>query len=431
MKILIASWGNPNKWNSVTYHFDGEKDVSKTSLKILVKKLKPDLSVVFVGDTLAGSNEFQSYHQLIEGVRGDIRNFIEVEGISDNRLKVVVAPAVGSFENGNFLGNVKDYYYYALFCISELIFRQICESKVPEEIEFILDLTHGINYMPVFLYRALRESLGLVAYFTKARLKVFVSDPVSMDLNQMRSYNINIVEDTVLRPAVPEISVKLTGSDVALVDGIKPSCRLPYDVMTTALAFMQSLKEGLPLCLATFCSEATKTSEFMKKTVMEYRNSVSIKPGEKLVVEKKARFNELFRICCLYSIGANMLTKTKGCFNPEEGVPLEVLCSVADIFSFSRRISQSIINDISGKGNKYSLEKAAVNLKSEGWEYLGLLFEDGNAKGLGNLNERNFYAHSGFERKVTQLKKLNGKVLVRYLPKSVESIKKVLTKEFR
>jgi CRISPR-associated protein Csx1 len=61
-----------------------------------------------------------------------------------------------------------------------------------------------------------------------------------------------------------------------------------------------------------------------------------------------------------------------------------------------------------GQGNKTLIERAG-----ETWEKLGKYFED-ETSDFSDLNERNFLAHTGFERTVTEVRKMSDKLYVRY-----------------
>ena len=40
MKVVIAPWGNPKKWNEVTYVYNGQREKSKSSLSLIKKNRK-------------------------------------------------------------------------------------------------------------------------------------------------------------------------------------------------------------------------------------------------------------------------------------------------------------------------------------------------------------------------------------------------------
>jgi CRISPR-associated protein Csx1 len=52
MKVVIAPWGNPKKWNEVTYVYNEQREKSKSSLSLIKKIENPDKIIIVCADTL-------------------------------------------------------------------------------------------------------------------------------------------------------------------------------------------------------------------------------------------------------------------------------------------------------------------------------------------------------------------------------------------
>jgi CRISPR-associated protein Csx1 len=124
MKILITVWGNPQAWREVKYKF-GEVEIrSKTSLKILQEKIKPDKTIIIGLDTLAerGSN----YKDVKEDVKKKIRKYADEFELKNYDL--LTAPGIGVFQNGIFHGNALDYYHYIIAKLSFNLLKYLKRS---------------------------------------------------------------------------------------------------------------------------------------------------------------------------------------------------------------------------------------------------------------------------------------------------------------
>ncbi|WP_457548463.1 CRISPR-associated CARF protein Csx1 [Archaeoglobus sp.] len=274
MKVLIAPWGNPFQWESITYEYDGCRMKISSTLPVLVNALKPEKILIFTLDTLANiqvrgkpdiePKDFKRYSEVVEDVQSRIRWFIEnelssdfpdlIEMLKDGRIEIVVAPGVGLFKNVNVEGDILDFYNYALYVLS---------TKLPSNnLEVYLDLTHGINFMPTLLYRALNNLLGLSAFVNDCRLVVLNSEPYPQGFQRDEkesiisntTFRIRTVEDRVVRP--------------------KPIySRVSDDNLS---AFVSSLANGLPLVFTTFYPELDKLKALIDEELAELLKNIKV-----------------------------------------------------------------------------------------------------------------------------------------------------------
>src|SRR5690554_742072 len=102
MKVLIAPWGNPTRWKEVTYSLEGNNLKSKTSLALLQETVNPDKVIIIGLDTLAEGG--LDYLSVKENAKEPIKSSVNF----NQDLSVLVAPGIGVFKNGAFIGEALD-----------------------------------------------------------------------------------------------------------------------------------------------------------------------------------------------------------------------------------------------------------------------------------------------------------------------------------
>lgn len=100
----------------------------------------------------------------------------------------MVAPGIGSFPNGIFIGDALDYYYYTIAKISQILLDCNCD-----ELEIHLDLTHGLNFSTILTYRLVKEILEIFSIFKNIKFKAYNADPSLPAATDKLS--INIIEE--------------------------------------------------------------------------------------------------------------------------------------------------------------------------------------------------------------------------------------------
>ncbi|MHA1590865.1 MAG: CRISPR-associated CARF protein Csx1 [Candidatus Njordarchaeales archaeon] len=221
--LLIAPWGCPAQWKDVIYSIDGRNIKSCTSLLPILKFLNEDVSVVIVVldsliDRYSGKgvesacyryysryyNEFfrervMDYNDLVgrckEFIKSIVNDVAEEADVKIKDLEVIVGSCVGS-PGGRwvFKGNANDFTALVLYELGKL-----CLERKYSRI--ILDLSHGVNFMPSVCLRIAYLLAGLlrIAYsesFEGKRdyilLEVYNSDPYPPGA-KLPVLNINLV----------------------------------------------------------------------------------------------------------------------------------------------------------------------------------------------------------------------------------------------
>lgn len=397
MNILIAPWGDPENWNEVTYKFDDFECRSKSSITPLVNVIKPDLTVIIALDTLAKTGD--SYEELINETKNKIEENLKFVLNSSNlkgSKEIIVAPGVGEFQNAVFKGKMSDFYAYLLFKLSQLI---PCD-----DVTFHIDLTHGINYTPALTYRAAREIAGIMAVTNEIRILVYNSEPYTADLEELK---IHVVEDSEVKPEPCQEKMRsdklLDANDLSpqnrkmvFRDELK-EIREKIDYMETN-AFLSSVVNGLPLTLYTFFPNIADLENSLKNSVDVFRRYIHVSEEEKVIVKRQLSFNNDFTTCTKAYLTARILGVSR-----KAEVTIEELDKVrVRAFSKVKKLNSMISVDLKGpSGLERTIEDAiAENKDLNRWKLLSELMG-------GDMQEaefRNFLAHSGLERNITEVK---------------------------
>jgi CRISPR-associated protein Csx1 len=285
--LIIAPWGMPAKWQNVIYELEGEPYQFCTTLPLLLRKFKKaDVALVVLDslvdeykregrespcyecydklrDLVRRAGLSKSYDELREGVKRFVEAYVtcltERSGEKIHDLHVVVAPAVGS-PGGTwaFEGNAADFEAVALCKLGEL-----CTRKPYERI--VLDLSHGINFMPALTLRLAEKLAGILLTAHAELLErgvellVYNSDPIGskpMRINQIAKARIKSVH-------VPhELPRNLLKPREKLDDERVIEVNRHY-VEATRLA-VSALHYPMPLVLCTSKEKAFKSLEVLE-----------------------------------------------------------------------------------------------------------------------------------------------------------------------
>ncbi len=400
-RVLIVPWGNPFQWEPITYEYDGCKMKSSSTLPVLVNALKPEKILIFTLDTLANiqvrgkpeiePKDFKRYSEVVEDVQSRIKWFIGnelssdfldlIKMLKDGRVEIVVAPGVGLFKNINVEGDILDFYNYVLHVLS---------TKLPSNnLEIYLDLTHGINFMPTLLYRALNNLLGLSAFVNECRLVVLNSEPYPQGFQ--RDEKESIVSTTTLRIRTVENRVLRPKPIYSRVSDDKLS------------AFISSLANGLPLVFTTFYPEIDKLKTLMDEELSEFLKNIDV--GGRHIRRLRGFSNDFKTLTKIYYL-IRCLNSSHEMFGelPKEEVSIDTLEGLTElVFKKIRRLEiitkrdvrqiRDIIKKAIKKEGKMS-EKLRIGEKLL---YLNVynFTKDKNILKKDKIDPRDFVAHSG------------------------------------
>jgi len=412
MKILIAPWGDPKGWDEILYSFKGRDKNSRTSLKILVDTIQPDKLFIIGLDTLIEEKVF-SYVEVVEKAKNKLSTYCKDFEIKSS--EIIIAPGVGEFSHNIFKGNALDYYYY----ITAKLIEKFLEHY-DEEFEVHLDLTHGINFMPVLTYRSVKEILEILSIFTKVNFIVYNADPYIKNIT--KSLSINIIEEGKIfsrafnsgthdhkiltpRDLIEEERRKLYEDELKILRNIN---------MKEISAFLGSIYNGLPLALFSFFPDLKILNNIIPIILDIYRRYIKIEVREKLEVKRRLEFNEKFKILLFVYLISNLLEKNNIISERKLEVKLKEIKELnSKLFKFDKRSYVRIDKEV------YNLEKDIKDKNIDQWKLYNEILE----RNIGEIDQRNFLAHAGFEGNSIEVKKEDKELLLRYKQEQKETIK--------
>lgn len=299
--LIVSVWGDPGGWSKVYYRVPeihkvkkcklsdiamGEQTYSyRCTLGALLEAYRDYVSeaVVYVADTLAFSNHlpryvgsdsiprrFESYNDVIDCVKHYVNSILDDKdyiNLSDRcKVKHVVLPSVGVYKRGadglvaEFTGSPLNYYYGLLFDLYTRLRGKSFDT-------IVLDVSHGVNFMPILGFNAVIEVVKLYALekLGDVRLVVLNSDPVNPRTQTDMPRNMNIVyckvysmEDS-LRELVEYLKRPVEDKLFRILEGFEPSGEVLNlgdvhrsilgNVVKYVRVLLESIDKGLPLPL--------------------------------------------------------------------------------------------------------------------------------------------------------------------------------------
>ncbi|OAQ20758.1 CRISPR-associated CARF protein Csx1 [Thermosulfurimonas dismutans] len=424
MKLLIAPWGNPFGWNEVTYRFGEVESVSKTSLKVLLEALNPEYIVILVADSLVDKDSLRentNYAEAKAAVRDKIFNFLKDCHIPLDKTKIdiLVLPGTGYFKNGVFEGEVLDYYYRLLYELARLL----NESDFKE---VHLDLTHGLNFMPVLTYRAVKEILQVVSFFAPIKFVAYNADPF-VSGGPETVLTLHVVEEIEELPRFPalspyEVNVSSRFFEKLVVDENGQKLKVVGKPrLKEILTFLGGMVYGLPLMLTTFFVPAEEVFSHLKEALNIYEKEIKIrKEGGRLRLTRRARLTPLFRVLTLVWLLLKFFEKENLLETRQEEIFLHKLESIAKKVFWKNNIFRSILGT------------EMHNLKSiKGFPFDWKLLAEIEGRKPDSPNPRNFFAHGGLEKNAVELRQTEEGLKIRYSKEKKNNVQNFILKSLR
>ena len=425
MKVVVAPWGNPTKWSDVAYVYKEQTERSKSSLLLIKKAENPDKMIIVCADTLGDDCvnfiNNPSYNDIKNRAENIIFNFCQKELSNFTPEKIIVSYGFGEFFHTKFIGNAVDFYYHT-FKELALIFANSLPEK-NEKIEVIFDATHGINYTIILTYRALRETLEILAYAYDVTLKVLNSDPYIGRGANVDKLNINIIEESKI---LPKISVYKSDKNPVepcflLADerkgeiGINIKKEFNSEITfnkNEILIFLGSFLYALPVFVLSYMINSSKLKKQIEKISEGFEKNIELNSSDKLVITRNWEFRENFANLVRAYLVSSILEKFG--FNKLDDIPLSKIEELKEKFykKFpieSNRIDVEIGSEEERKGIKGVKEK----LTNEYRPYFEIAEKEDR-----NLDKRVFFAHAGFPYNVIELKRENDEIYIRIYDKN-------------
>ena len=393
--------------------------------------------------------EANSYDNIVSSSRAYLERYLcDLKEKADVRVLpgVITGTKPDSFRVSGYPG---DYYRLALYELADIIF-----DSIPDDIA--LDITHGINFMPVLTVRATLEA---AAYASLARslkgdrtirVSVYNSDPVQVPSNdpckrsasdpcrpQGDCHPVNLTIHRIIaqkagipeiisaidrladewKGNIPNIVTPVIGKDEIL----KKARRLNEDNRETvrkAIMLLKLFRHGLVPELLAFAAEEQGLEEAFKSVLQEalilWRNAISIRDVKGYtIVERRIRlwngFEILVHALTLYralKIGDALDTSLKTAIKLKDsykmlGSSITSTIQNREIMKIERALKKL-------PGNKLTLSLASL------YEIAGY----GSYTGLSDCNVflRDLLAHGGWHTSVIALEIENNSTRVRVAP---------------
>ncbi|ALL01386.1 hypothetical protein Pyrde_1340 [Pyrodictium delaneyi] len=464
--LLIAPWGLPWSWRPAKYVFMGYEEESTTSLSCLAKALNPRRILIVISESALCSNKMinkflesiqrDSYGEALDELKTAIVEYVRENSgvdIAGRAVRIAVCPAHGHFkpqeasigcEWRSFLGNpVSDY----ASCVIAYTLEELAEinsrGEVNGKVEIALDITHGINYMPLAAFRAVMAAARILSASAGVRINVdvFNSEPYVPD----QTLEIHLVDReavtsvkaatrlvyTMARardPTPVRITDKPTlerlglGSDtanyVAKELGIAEAKKAWRQVYTMGKRASATLHYGLPLALLQYGYEnaqppgsswlAYVTHKLVDIVSRSLESSVIIRTGVSWVrVLRLVGFDyddvkAILASAALLDYACRAYLEYRGNIRISDYGALEVPVDTI------RGLAEKYLPPAQQELVKSELTSPSTPLRRAGpeWTWLG---EKGRRA---DTNTRNYIAHAGFERNLIEAKRENGETLL-------------------
>ncbi len=171
MKVLVATWGNPNaEWKEVTYHLKDKQFRNKTTYLPLFKVENPDKGIIIVQNSLFPVFGISDENSLKKEIVEKLRKF-GADGETLEKTEVIVTISAGKYNgikfDAGFYDILLNLFIQLYFCLKDAD-------------EVVLDLTHGINYLPNITILAISHLKKIMGF----RLRLYNATPVTRDVEE-------------------------------------------------------------------------------------------------------------------------------------------------------------------------------------------------------------------------------------------------------
>lgn len=214
--LYVATWGNPLEWRQVQYECENGSKASGYASIVCVKNV--DRLVLIVFDSIITAQRRVSIQGVDEPAiecakrcglsvnregdrifiepgnvgrlsewRGKVEEYVRCfagrQGVDDSKLDVVAIASIGRFPVGGYYWSYEG--GYAELIASEILYglwsrvRDVVNSRSGVDVEVILDVTHGINFLPTLAYHIIRyvAMLMIIRGARKVIIKLFNASP--------------------------------------------------------------------------------------------------------------------------------------------------------------------------------------------------------------------------------------------------------------
>ncbi len=425
MKILISTWGNPKGWDEVIYYYKGEKRKLKDTSRLIKEKEGIEKTIIVSIDTLFDECALFlsqiSYQNIKNLSQSFIQNFCKRES-GYNPDKVIISYGVGEFNNSKFIGNAMDFYYSVFKELSFTFVEWLEGNSSTKSIDVYLDISHGINFLPVLTYRALREILQILAYDFELKLIVLNSDTY-IRTAKPDVLNINAIEESKILPKMIAYKNPKRCIEPYFGLGNREKCDIGrnigknFSINDEIMYFLSAFMYALPVFAIKFLPNKGDLKKGIEEVVKKFEESILITDSSKKIeIKRNIEFTLTFENLIKAYLISWLLNK-KGIYQKDE-IELEEI----------KKIKEEIWKDkFPVESNRIDVEIERINELSSSLFGQYKTYAEIKGKSISNnIDKRNFFAHAGFEHNSIMLRKANDKIILKVNNVVEEQIKRLL-----
>ncbi len=353
----------------------------------------------------------EGYSEIMEIIRSRALEFLQSDETTElesdrrddvvNRIELLVLPGSGTFPNGRFEGALTDYFYFSYMklvgCILQILDKK--NSKKLRNVEFHLDLSHGINYMPSLIYRLVREIAALVATKYDVSFVTYNSEPYIG--GDEKVLTVHIVENSKIEAAVPEVDFQDDGGLIRIID------------------FLKSARYGLPLLFTNVFPRKKTIEDLIQgiRAAFEEGIEIAVRNGRWELV-RSVSLDERLRILAMAKVLVHHFAPLEN-HNDCNGVrwgDLKKFVDTVHLFTDTHKVLIMRELDVISSKVGELLKENGENLIEQWFSY-----SKAYGKALNDrIDIRNFLAHAGLEKNCLEIflhqwdGKLGRKICLRY-----------------
>lgn len=435
-KVYITVWGNPYAWKSVNYKYGGQTCNSTTTLKIVDQVDNPSKIIIIALDSVIEAGQVvdpkndeiscKNYEEIQNLAYEKISNYIKQKINEDimKKTEICVSFSIGEFKKIKIDGHSTDFYFDIFVKLSKLLTNILLENPTEniekQEIEIIIDISHGINFMPVIAYSVTRIILNILCFlFNKIKLKVINSDPFIIP-DENTYLNINTIEETTISPRIYVYKDKVISKCLYLSNFLNPEQKKNLGEQISALfkekselymrilLFIFAFYNKLPLHTIHYLPKMEDVQNLIDIIVQKHLESIEITTNEngKKVIKRQLYFGPIVENLSK----ALILTKILKYLNiePKDEISIDEIKKINDKLLKKFNIEKNRI-DI----EIYKIEKYKDHITSDYQTYMQIIKNGEITESNKSVDKRNFFAHAGFEYNSIKLKKFNDKIFIK------------------
>lgn len=315
-----------------------------------------------------------------------------------------------------------DCYYsdIVLTMLIEMIKRYLLKEDVTEKIIFDISSGHNI-YVSALLEAARYFGVWLKLYNWKVNsteIQIAFSDPV-IAFQKQREYKIYFEKLDVrafFSCPVSYTDIENFKLSKEIYEENRNMKQQLQSVLENLVIIFSAIKNNAPLGIYQFGYHDEDKIFNVLKDFLDNKEKILLKEYIKSPKLNKGNYIKVLLSCGLYLGLLKILKENKVRKISKEGIEIEVIRkSFRNIYkTFDLALNDVILgNEIDKIKQDFIVDKIWKTLIS-------------SKGGESTPQKRNFFAHAGFEGNVTECKKMNGRIFLRYNDKYLETIKKWL-----